>query len=276
MAISLLSNAASTASQRHLSRSQRSLNTSLGRLASGMRIVRASDDAAGLAISESLRSQVRSLGMARRNASDGISLAQTAEGALNETHGLLMRMRELSVQAANGTMDDTQRGMIHDEFDSLREEIDRIATVTEFNGTVLLNASTTLDLQVGRDNGADHRLTVQLLDAKASALATNLDIATLSTQAGAQSAMDLLDTAINTVSEIRSSFGVVQNRLEVTIDRLHSAEENLGAAESRIRDADIAAETSALSRNQILMQAGVSMLAQANQLPGIAMSLIGG
>ncbi len=275
MAISVLSNSSSVAAQRHLTRSQRSLNTSLGRLASGLRIVRASDDAAGLAISESLRSQVRSLGAARRNAGDGISMAQTAEGALNETHGLLMRMRELSVQAANGTMDANQRGMLNDEFTSLRSEIDRIAAVTEFNGTSLLSASTTTDLHVGIESGTDHRLTVQLYDAQASSLATGLGAATISNNASARGAMDVVDNAINRVSTIRSSFGVLQNRLEVTMDRLHTAEENLGSAESRIRDADVAAETSSMTRGQILMQAGVSMLAQSNQLPGIAMSLIG-
>lgn len=274
--ISLLSNAASTQTQRHMAISQRHLNTNLGRLASGLRIVRSADDAAGLAISESLRAQIRSLSMARRNASDGISLSQTAEGALNEVHGLLMRMRELSVQAANGTTDTEQRGMINDEFSSLRDEIDRIAEVTDFNGRQLLNASTTIDLQVGISNGSEHQITVQLLDAHSSALATGFDTASVSDISGARSAMSILDDAINSVSNIRSEFGVLQNRLEVTIDRLHSAEENLGAAESRIRDADIADETSSMSKNQILLQAGVAMLGQANQLPSIAMSLIGG
>jgi len=275
MAISIISNASSVASQRHLAKSQRSLNSSLGKLASGLRIVRASDDAAGLAISEGLRGQIRSLAMARRNAADGISMAQTAEGALNETHGLLMRMRELSVQSANGTLDTDQRTMLNNEFTALRDEIDRIANVTEFNGISLLNASGSQTLQVGNMNGTDHQLEISTFDAQASALATGLGTASIGSQGGAQSAMSLLDSAINQVSTIRSSFGVVQNRLEVTMDRLHSAEENLGAAESRIRDADIAAETSAMTRSNILMQAGVSMLAQANQMPSIAMSLIG-
>mgnify|MGYP001553297754 CR=1 FL=1 len=276
MAISLLTNAAATATQRHMTKSQRSLETNLGRLASGLRIVRASDDAAGLAISESLRAQIRSLSMARRNSADGISLAQTAEGALNEVHGLLMRMRELSVQAANGTMDTTQRGMIDDEFTSLRSEIDRIAEVTDFNGMQLLSTSASLDLQVGSNNGSDHRITVQLLDVHASQIATGFETASLGSITGARMAMDTLDTAINTVSNYRSTFGVLQNRLEVTMDRLHSAEENMGAAESRIRDADVATETSSMSRNQILMQSGVAMLGQANQMPSMAMSLIGG
>ena len=182
-------------------------------------------------------------------------------------------MRELSVQAANGTMDSAQRGMINDEFTSLRSEIDRISQVTEFNGTNLLQSGS-VDLQVGIDSGSDHRISVSLHTADAESLASGLGSASLTTTSGARDAMDVLDNAINKVSEFRSNFGVLQNRLEVTMDRLHSAEENLGAAESRIRDADIASETSAMTRNQILMQAGVSMLAQSNQMPSIAMSLI--
>ena len=278
--ITLLSNTAATQTQRHMSISQRNLNKSLGRLASGMRITRASDDAAGLAISENLKSQIRSLAVARRNASDGISMAQTAEGALNETHGLLMRMRELSVQAANGTLGSSQREMLNDEFGALRKEIDRIAEVTEFNGINLLNEASTKVLQVGIHDGNNHQINISTFSAKSSSLAgagaAGLSQAVVSTQAGAQSALAVIDNAIDKVSEIRANFGVAQNRLEVTIDRLHSAEENLGAANSRIRDADIAHETSTMSRNQILVQAGAAMLGQANQLPSIAMSLIGG
>ena len=275
MAISILNNDAATAAQRHMAKSQRSLASNLNHLASGLRIVRSSDDAAGLAISENLRSNIRSLAMARRNSADGISMAQTAEGALNEVHGLLMRMRELSVQAANGTMDTTQRGMINDEFTSLRSEIDRISQVTEFNGISVLQSGST-DLQVGVDSGSDHRIAVTFYAADAESLASGLGSASVGTVSGARDAMDLLDDAINQVSSVRSSFGVLQNRLEVTMDRLHSAGENLSAAESRIRDADIANETSSMSRNQILMQSGVAMLGQANQMPSIAMSLIGG
>jgi flagellin len=276
--ITLLSNAASTQTQRHMSISQRNLNKSLGRLASGLRIVRAADDAAGLAISENLRAQVRSLSVARRNASDGISMAQTAEGALNETHGLLTRMRELAVQSANGTLGTEQRAMIAQEFGALRDEIDRIANVTEFNGISLLNSVSQKQLQVGINNSPDDRLTVSTSNMRVSSLVTGgaLSTASVSAQATARVALSTIDDAINKVSQVRATFGIVQNRLEVTLDRLHSAEENLGAANSRIRDADIASETSSMTRNQILVQAGVSMLGQANQLPGIAMSLIGG
>lgn len=274
--LSLVSNAAATSTQRHLAISQRNLQTSLGRLASGLRIVRSADDAAGLAISESLRAQLRSLAMARRNSSDGISLAQTAEGALNEVHGMLMRMRELAVQSANGTMDTSQRTMIHDEFASLRIEIDRIAETTEFNGMQLLSAAGSTDLQVGIDSNSDNQITVLLMDAHASTLASGFGSVSLTTVSGSRAAMDALDVAINNVSTMRGGFGTLQNRLEVTINRLHTAEENLGAAESRIRDADIAHEATLMSKNQILMQAGVAMLGQANQLPAAAMSLIGG
>ena len=276
MALSVVTNTSAITSQRYLARNQRALDRSLARLSSGLRIVRASDDAAGLAISESLRAQTRSLAMARRNAHDGISMAQTAEGALNETHTMLMRMRELSIQAANGTMDTTQRGMINDEFVALREEIERIADVTEFNGMDLLAASDTVELQVGIYAASENQITVTMESAHVADLAAGLETASVGTAAGALASLDLLDTAITNVAEIRGNFGVIQNRLEVTIDRLHSAEENLTAAESRIRDADIAQETTSMTRGQILLQAGVAMLAQANQIPAVAMALIAG
>ena len=276
MALSVVTNTSAITSQRYLARNQRALDRSLARLSSGLRIVRASDDAAGLAISESLRAQTRSLAMARRNAHDGISMAQTAEGALNETHTMLMRMRELSIQAANGTMDTTQRGMINDEFVALREEIERIADVTEFNGMALLDTAGSVDLQVGIYAASENQITVTMESAHTVDLAAGLETASVGTAAGALASLDLLDTAITNVAEIRGNFGVIQNRLEVTIDRLHSAEENLTAAESRIRDADIAQETTSMTRGQILLQAGVAMLAQANQIPAVAMALIAG
>lgn len=274
MAISIVTNTPAVTTQRYLALNQRHLDRSLSRLSSGLRIVRASDDAAGLAISESMRAQIRSLVVARRNAADGISLAQTAEGALNETHSMLIRMRELAIQAANGTMSTIQRGMLNDEFAALRVEIDRVSEVTDFNGLELLSSSTTLDLQVGIHAASENQIEVQLHDASASNLAVGLDVADITTQVGARNSLDVLDEAIGNVANIRGAFGVVQNRLEVTMDRLHTAEENLTASESRIRDADIAAETSSMTRHQILLQAGVSMLAQANQLPALAMSLI--
>jgi flagellin len=265
-----------------MARTERALNTSLGRLASGLRIVRASDDAAGLAVSETLRAQTRSLAVARRNAADGISLAQTAEAALNEQHGILMRMRELAVQAANGTVSSDQRSMLNGEFEALTAEFGRIAATTEFNGVQLLNQSgAEIDLQVGITNAATDRITISLFTTTSGAVegGTDVDIGALSidTSANALAALatTALDQAIENVSTTRGSFGVAQNRLQITIDRLHNAQENLMAAESRIRDADIALETSSMTRNQILMQAGASMLAQANQLPALAMSLIG-
>jgi len=271
-----MTNPSAIAAQRHLQYTQRGLDKALGHLASGLRIVRSSDDAAGLAISESLRSQIRSLGMARRNAHDGISMAQTAEGALNEVHGMLTRMRELAIQSANGTLGTAERTILNDEFSALREEIDRIADVTEFNGFLLLDATATVDLQVGIYAASENQIEVALQSAHSADLAAGggLASAAIDLQANALLALDVLDEAIGNVSSIRGAFGVTQNRLEVTIDRLHTAEENMTAAESRIRDADIAAETTLLTRGQILMQAGVAMLAQANQIPMMGLSLL--
>jgi len=274
MALTVMNNPSSVSAQRFLSYTQRGLEKAIGHLASGLRIVRASDDAAGLAISEGLRSQIRSLAMCRRNAADGISMAQTAEGALNEVHGALTRMRELAIQSANGTLGTGERTLLQNEFAALRSEINRIADVTEFNGFLLLDAAGSIALQVGTYDGVDHRLTVILEDTHAVGLAAGLPAATIATQAGARSALTVLDTAIDSVSGTRGAFGVLQNRLEMTIDRLATAEENTVAAESRIRDADIAQETSLLTRAQILTQSGVAMLAQANQIPMMGLSLI--
>jgi len=276
MAVNVTHNMPSISAQRHLSKTQRVLETSLNRLASGLRIVNAADDAAGLAISENLRAQVRGLGMARRNAQDGISLVQTAEGALNETNGMLVRMRELAIQSANGTMGSGERTLINNEFVALRSEVDRLAAVTDFNGISLLSGSTaTVQLQVGIFSGANYAITVTLQTATSDALASGLGAAALDTQTNALASLALLDSAISEAASRRGSFGAIQNRLTVAIDTISISEENLTAAEARVRDVDVAAETSAMTRGQILMQAGVSVLAQANQLPSIAMSLIG-
>jgi len=188
MAISIVTNTPAVTTQRHLALNQRHLDRSLARLSSGLRIVRASDDAAGLAISETMRAQIRSLVMARRNAADGISLAQTAEGALNETHSMLIRLRELAIQSANGTMSTIQRGMLHDEFAALREEIDRVADVTDFNGLQLLSSSTTLDLQVGIEAASENQIEVQLFNAHASAIAARLDTIHINTASASRAA----------------------------------------------------------------------------------------
>ncbi|MDD5308898.1 MAG: flagellin [Deltaproteobacteria bacterium] len=281
MALVINTNIASINAQRNLGKTQDSLNTSLARLSSGMRITAAKDDAAGLAISEKLRAQIRGLSQAERNANDGISLVQTAEGALNEVSGILIRMRELAVQASTGTLGDTERGYLDDEFGQLKDEIDRIATVTEFNGTKLLDgtASAGVALQVGTQNTADDQISVTVGSMKTDALGgtTKLDDATaiIDTAAHAQDVLDIIDEAITDVSSQRGSLGAAQNRLSITVNNLASTRENLAAANSRIRDVDVASETVDMTRSQILMQAGVAVLAQANQLPAMALSLLG-
>ncbi len=281
MAFSVMTNVASINAQRNLSKTQLSLSQSMGRLASGLRINRAGDDAAGLAISENLKAQVRSLGQAERNANDGISLLQTAEGAMNEISGVMTRMRELAMQSSTDTVGNTERGYAQQEFAALMSEIDRISSVTEFNGTKLLDGTATaLDFQVGIHDTADDRITVAIADMSSATLgtgagATALSTLNISTKAGAQAALDVIDDAITDVSSGRADIGAVENRLQVTIANLGTARENLSAANSRIRDTDVASETAAMTRANILMQAGTSVLAQANQAPQIALSLLG-
>jgi flagellin len=275
--ISVVSNLSSLNAQRHLSKTQSRLNQNIARLSSGLRINRAADDASGLAISDQLRTQVKGLSQASRNANDGISLIQTAEGALNEVFGVLNRMRELSVQAANqGTMDTTQRGYLAQEFDLLESELDRIVNVTEYNGQKLIDGSvsTGVSFQVGMRNTGNDRISVSLASVTGTQLGMNDEA--LSTSTGAQKAIAAIDLAIQTINTQRGTLGATQNRLEMTISNLGSMRENLQAADSRIRDVDVAEETAAMSRNQILSQAGTSVLAQANQLPQSALSLIGG
>ena len=276
--MTLQTNVSSLTAQRNLARSEKGLNTSMGRLSSGLRINQASDDAAGLAVSEKLRASVRGLAQAQRNANDGISLLQTAEGALNEVSDMLVRMRELAAQAANGTLGNSERISLHDEFGQLRHEINRIADVTEFAGTKLLDGSqsTGVTFQVGAGNTANDRITISMAAAHVSSLQSALGQSdTISTITGARASMSHIDTAINTVSRRRGTIGAKQNRLYTTINNLSSSHENLSAANSRIRDADVASESASFARGQILMQAGVAVLAQANQLPSMALSLIG-
>jgi flagellin len=279
MAITINTNVASLNAQRNLGSTQQSLSGNLGRLSTGLRINTAADDAAGLAISEKLKSQIRSLSQAERNANDGVSLLQTAEGAMNEVSGIMSRMRELAVQSANGTLGDTERGFLDDEFQALSAEIDRIADVTEFNGQNLLDgSSSSLSMQVGINASSSDTLTVSIDDMHADQLGgasnTIADV-DISSVTGAQAALGVIDEAISDISASRASLGAVQNRLNVTISNLGSARENLSAANSRIRDVDVASETAQLTRNSILMQAGVSVLAQANQMPSVALSLLG-
>lgn len=260
---------------RGLTNTDNALSKSLEKLSSGLRINRAGDDAAGLAISEKMRGQIRGLNMAMKNAQDGISLIQTAEGALTESHAILQRMRELAVQAANDTNDDAvDRAALQAEVDALIEELDRIATTTEFNGKALLNgdfSSNALKLHIGANMGQNMELTIQSMQS-ADLGVNSLSIAT---QAAADAAIATIDTAIATVSTERANLGAVQNRLEHTIKNLGVAAENLQAAESRIRDVDMALEMMNFTKQNILMQAGTAMLAQANARPQSVLQLLG-
>ena len=247
------------------------MNKSMEKLSSGYRINRAADDAAGLAISENMRYQINGMTQAQRNANDGISLIQTAEGALTETHAMLQRLNTLANQASNGIYDGTDRAKIQEEVDQLMEEIDNIAKNTSFNGIKLLDNTNTTVFQVGSNAG--EQISVTNGDMTAATLGVNaLDV---TTSAGAQTAMNSIKAAISTVSEQRATFGAVQNRLEHTINNLGVNIENLSAAHSRIKDADMAKEMTTFTKNQILVQAGTSMLAQANSVPQNVLKLLG-
>jgi flagellin len=273
MGIRINTNVASINTQRHLAKSTISFGKSMEKLSSGLRINRAGDDAAGLAISENLKADIRALDQASRNAADGISLVQTAEGALDEVSSILLRMKELAEQSLNGTLTDTDRGYLDSEYTALSAEVDRIAAGTQFNGVNLLDGNLDVDIQVGISTGANDQVAV--------ALATNMNsggigiAAGVDTAANAATAMDEIDDAITEVVTARGDFGAVQNRLETSIRNINMTSENLSAANSRIRDVDVAHETSRMTSFQILQQAGVSMLAQANMTTGLAMSLLG-
>lgn len=271
MGLRVNTNIASMTSQRNLASVTGRLQGNFARLSSGLRIATAADDAAGLGISEKMRSQIRSFGAAARNAQDGISLVQTAEGALNEVSNILGRMRELAVQAANGTLSTADRSTINTEFTALTSEIERIADQTTFNGINLLNAATTADIQVGIDSG--EVIAVTLDDMQTNALA--IDTLDTTTAANASTALAALDTAIESVNTQRGSLGADQNRLQSSYASILNVSENLSAAESRIRDVDVAYETADLTRNSILQQAATSVLAQANTQPQLALSLLG-
>jgi len=277
MALTINTNVASLNAQRNLNTTQLQLNKSMERLSSGLRINRAGDDAAGLAISQNMQANIRSMNQAVRNANDGISMVQTAEGALNETSNILLRMRELGTQAANGTLTQSQRDNIGVEFTNLQSEIDRISKVTNFNGTSLLDGSLSAgtNLQIGSGNTGNDRLQVKITDAGAATLSVDAASAAVSTQAAAQASLDKIDSAISAVSTLRGGLGAIQNRLQSTINNLQVAVENTSAANSRIVDVDVAAETANMTRAQILTQAGVSVLSQANQAPQLALKLLG-
>lgn len=265
-------NVSALSAWRNLATVDHSLSKNIEKLSSGLRINRAADDAAGLAISEKLRAQVRGLNQAIRNAQDGISLIQTAEGGLAETHVILQRMRELAVQAASDTLTNDDRAKIQQEVVQLRDEIDRIGNNTRFKTINLLNGSAaTVKIHVGANAGQNFTITINDMRASALGIAT----VSASTQAAADAAITTIDTAIGTVSTERSKLGALQNGLEHTVANLRVASENMAASESRIRDVDMALEMVAFTRNQILIQAGTAMLAQANVRPQLVLQLLG-
>jgi len=276
MAISVLTNVASLRAQRNLSKTTSAMGSHIERLSSGLRINKAGDDAAGSAISSQMTAYGKGLKQAERNSNDGISVIQTAEGAMNELSGIVTRMRELAVQGSNeGTMDATERGYLDQEFQLLESELNRIVDVTEYNGQKLINGaiSTGVAFQVGMRNTSGDRISVTVLDSGSTNL--GLDDDTLTTSSTSQAAITALDTALQTINTTRGTLGATQNRLEMTISNLGVMHENNEAGNSRIKDIDVAEETAAMSRSQILSQAGTSVLAQANSLPQSALSLIG-
>ena len=273
MGIRINTNVSSLNTQRHLAKNSSAFARSMEKLSSGLRINRAGDDAAGLAISEGLKADIRALGQASRNAADGISLVQTGEGALDEVSNILLRMKELGEQSLNGTLSDTDRGYLNSEYSSLTAEITRISSATEFNNVKLLDGTGgSVNIQVGIGTGASDSVAIDLSTSRSG---TTLGVTTaIDTVSNAGTAMGQIDAAIATVTSARSNFGAIQNRLESSIRNIDMTGENLSAANSRIRDVDIAKETSRMTSFQILQQAGVSMLAQANSSTGLAMALL--
>ena len=275
MTLTVNTNVASLNAQRNLTNSQSSLNTSLQRLSSGLRVNSAKNDAAGLAIAERMNAQVRGLTVGIRNAGDGISLAQTAEGALGSVTEALQRMRELSVQSTNATNGAADRTSLDAEYQQLATEVGRILTSTEFNGSaVLAGGAGSQSFQVGANNAADNRITVTTSNLSTSATITGATGGDVTTSATAAAAIDLVDTALDAVNSERATLGAAQSRIEIAVRSLDTTRENTAAARGRIVDADFAAETANLTRSQILQQAGVAMLAQANTLPQSALALL--
>ena len=276
MGLRINTNTASINAQRNLTGTKMGLDKSLEKLSSGYRINRAGDDAAGLAISENLRAQTRGLKQASRNAQDGVSLVQVAEGGLNETSTILIRLRELAVQAASDTIGPVERQFLNVEYDQLVSEIDRISAGTEFNGTPLLSGTgSILDFQVGIRNDPNiDRLSFDASKADSNSAALGVNLTSVADKASAQNSLSAIDSALVSVSAMRADFGAIQNRLQSTISNIAISVENLSAANSRIRDTDVAEETAELTRNNILLQAGTSVLAQANQSSNVALTLL--
>lgn len=277
MGMRVTTNMAAINAQRNLIGSQRQIQNSMSQLSSGSRINKAADDAAGLAISEGLKAHIRSGAQAQRNANDGISMVQTAEGGLNEIGNIIVRLRELGIQAASDTVGETERGFLDKEVQQLKNEVQRIASVTTWGTTKLLDGSSeSFDYQIGIFNNAEEdRISFNAAENVATLDALGLNDIDYTSKEGAQVGLESLDMAQTHVNGVRSSLGALQNRLTSTVDNLGVAQENMSAANSRIRDTDVAMASSEMTRNNILLQAGTSTLAQANQVNQLAMKLLG-
>lgn len=276
MSLTVNTNIASINAYNNLSKSTAAMQKTFSRISSGLRITSAADDAAGLAVSENLDAEGRSVEAAKRNVNDGIGVVQVAEGATGEVGNIIKRMRELAVQASSETLGTDERAYVNDEFEQLSAEVGRIASTTNFNGVALTDgADTTLDVQVGINGTANDRLTISLGDLTTSALGIDTGSIDLSTAAGAQAALTDLDDALETVNGYRSSYGAMQNRLEASLSSLSTYGENVSAAKSRILDADFAKESAEMSKLQVMQQAGIAVLGQANGIAGSALRLIG-
>jgi flagellin len=271
----IVTNMSSLEAQKNLSKTSTAMQSSFNKLSSGMRINSAADDAAGLAISERMKMQIRSYVVAERNANDAISMVQTAEGALGEVQGILGRMRELSVQSANGSMTSTDRGYLDTEFKQLQAEITRIQGAAKFNGKQLLaTVASTITFQIGLDNASFDQLKITFGGfALTSLLASTTNVAG-NTASTSLAALSTIDNALQVISTERAKYGASMNRLDITTSAIQTMRVNLSASNSRIRDVDVAEETSKLASNQVIAQAGVSVLAQANQIPQMALKLL--
>ncbi len=275
MGLRVSTNVPSLTVQRNIQGTQKDLNRSLARLSSGQRVVTSADDAAGLSISQNLEAEIRGLKQATRNANDGVSFVQTAEGSLNEVSNILIRLRELGVQAASDTIGDAERGFLDKEYQSLKQEVDRIAQSTNFNGRQLLNGTgNDLSFQVGTHKSDNDKITYRPSDANATSTKIGINGAKVVSQGEALDSLEDVDNAIKTVNEYRASLGAMQNRLQSTANNLSIHIENLSDARSRIADTDIAEEASRLARASVLQNAGIAVLAQANAAPTNALKLL--
>lgn len=277
MGLRINTNVASLAAMRTLNNTKNNLDGSLERLSSGSRINRAGDDAAGLAISENLKASIRGFRQAKRNAQDGISLIQVTEGGLNEVSNMIVRLRELAIQASSDTIGDKERSFTDREFQALKSEIQRVADTTDFNGTQVLDGSAGIfEIQVGiHNNPMSDRVVYNAESSNVTLETLGLVGESVATKIGAQTSLASLDNALYRVNSVRADLGAIQNRLQSTINTLAISDENLSAANSRIRDADLAQEVSEMTKNNILMQAGISVLGQANNQSQVALKLLG-